>query len=130
MRTRGHGMTIRMSDEEYNEFKQRVRDSGLTEQSYVLSAVLDKEITPDTAVQELRNANVALNDLDRQMRGIATNVNQMAKVANSEGRLPTTWQLSALDEDVSKLRSEIKKEMKVLWQYLNRLNTPHKTTGD
>ena len=40
-RTRNRAVTVRMSDSEYDSLRDKVRESGLSQQSYIISAVLD-----------------------------------------------------------------------------------------
>ena len=129
-RVRPHVVSVRMNDAEYKQFLRRVAESGLTQQSYLLAAALDNEITSSDAVCELKAVNTALDGRDRQLRGIGTNANQMAHVANSTGELPVESELSAIHQEVSECRSEIGKEMKTIWQYLRRLNIRHNLMAD
>ena len=88
MRKRNHAITIRMSDEEYKFFQERLSQTGQTQQSYILNAICGATIVSVEEVKELQKLNKEFADMMRQLRGLATNVNQMAHVANGTGELP------------------------------------------
>ena len=98
-----------MTDEEYADFQNKVRASGLTQQAYIINAVRGAVITPSEEIGELRKTNDTLADLERQLRGLGTNVNQMAHVANGQGALPTEKTLIELSDQIKSYREENEK---------------------
>ena len=117
MRKRNHAITIRMSDEEYKLFQGRLSQTGQTQQSYILNAIRGATIVSAEEVKELQKLNKGFADMMRQLRGLATNVNQMAHVANGIGELPV---VSAL-EKVGKSIEKFKKEEESRWQSIRLL---------
>ncbi|MBQ8280468.1 MAG: plasmid mobilization relaxosome protein MobC [Roseburia sp.] len=117
MRKRNHVITIRMSDEEYKFFQGRLSQTGQTQQSYILNAIRGATIVSVEEVKELQNINKGFVDMMRQLRGLATNVNQMAHVANGIGELPVVSALEKFGKSIEKFRKEEEKR----WQSIRQL---------
>ncbi len=113
-RKRNKSVTIRMNDSEYSDFKNRVKESGLTEQSYVIDAIQKAKITSNDEIVVLKNISKIFSEYVKQVRGIATNINQMARVANSQGFLPGRNTLNHLSKDIS----DIRKDGEQVWQLI------------
>ena len=113
-RKRNRSITIRMNDSEYSDFKNRVKESGLTEQSYVIDAIQKAKITSNDEIVVLKNISKTFSEYVKQVRGIATNINQMARVANSQGFLPVRNTLNQLSKDIS----DIRKDGEQVWQLI------------
>ena len=78
-RTRTHQIKIRLSDDEYKAFLKKLEESKLTQQEYILTAINDSDIKVDNNLEQVPELLQVLYDLLRQVKGIATNCNQMAK---------------------------------------------------
>ena len=117
MRKRNHVITIRMSDEEYKFFQGRLSQTGQTQQSYVLNAIRGATIVSAEEVKELQKLNRGFTDMMRQLRGLATNVNQMAHIANGTGELPVVTALEKFGKSIEKFRKEEEKR----WQSIRQL---------
>ena len=113
-RKRNRSVTIRMNDSEYSDFKNRVKESGLTEQSYVIDAIQKAKITSNDEIVVLKNISKTFSEYVKQVRGIATNINQMARVANSQGFLPRRNTLNQLSKDIN----DIRKDGEQVWQLI------------
>ena len=81
-RNRKHSICVRMNDEEYNELRMKLQESGQTMQSYVNNAIHGGVIATPEEVQALRELNRELDEASRLFRGTANNVNQMAHNIN------------------------------------------------
>ena len=64
------------------------------------------------SLDELKKINETLSNLDRQLRGMATNVNQIARIANGTGMLPSEKALAQINQKIN----EIRKELGDIWQ--------------
>ena len=117
MRKRNRTITIRMTDEEYKFFQGRLSQTGQTQQTYILNAIRGATIVSAEEVKELQTMNKGFADMMRQLRGLATNVNQMAHIANGTSELPA---LSAL-EKVAKAIEKFRKEEEHRWQSIRQL---------
>ena len=53
-RARDRAVTVRMSDSEYDRLKNKVNESGLSQQSYIISAALDSYVTTSDTIDVLK----------------------------------------------------------------------------
>ena len=106
MRKRNKAVTIRMTEEEFTALQRRIKESGRTQQSYIINAALTARISSAEEIATLKEISVSFGDLVRQLRGLATNVNQMARIANKSGTFPATRELSKISDLVSIYRKE------------------------
>ncbi|MCR4814455.1 MAG: MobC family plasmid mobilization relaxosome protein [Lachnospiraceae bacterium] len=124
-RRRNRAVTIRMNEAEYTDFMNRVGESGLSQQSYFINAVRGATITPSDEISALKEISKTFANLERQLRGLATNVNQMAHVANGRGEFPTENDLERLSDQLVNYR----RESESLWQSIRLLINQQKPTG-
>ena len=111
-RKRNRAVTVRMSDREYDRLQKKVSESGLSQQSYIIGAVCNAKITSSDEVAVLKDVSRLFADHERQVRGMATNINQMAKVANSQGSVAGEEELKRLSGQIRDLR----RESEDIWQ--------------
>ena len=124
-RRRNRAITIRMNEDEYNDITNKIHESGLTQQAYMINAARDTVITSSDTVAELKHLNKTFADFEQQLRGLATNVNQMAHVANGLGAIPTVKELQTISEQLASYR----KESEAQWQSIRSLIKQQKVTG-
>ena len=105
-RKRNKSVTIRMNETEYADFQSKVNESGLTQQAYVINAVRGATITPSDQIEVLKEISKTFADQERQFRGLATNVNQMAHVANGQGYVPSAQELEHIAAQLGIYRKE------------------------
>ena len=105
-RKRNRAVTVRMNDREYNRLQKKVSESGLSQQAYIIGAVCNAKITSSDEVAVLKDVSRLFADHERQVRGMATNINQMAKVANSQGSVAGEEELERLSDQIRDLRRE------------------------
>ena len=96
---RKHSIQVRLSDEEYEAFNRKFRNSGMKSRSDFFR----KMIFQGYIVQFNENE---LKDLLKLARSISNNINQIAVRANSGGKI--------YDNDIA----DIKKGVDQLWQPL------------
>lgn len=106
MRRRNKNVVVRMTEDEYVAFTMRVAESGQTQQSFIINSVLGAKVSGMEEVKELKRLSGQFADTNRQLRGIATNINQMAHVANGYGQIPQQLQLERLHQELQELRKE------------------------
>ena len=117
MRKREYNVKFRLNQEEYERLLEKVTASGQTLQSFIINALAGVVIAPREEIDVLKNINKNFDDLLRQIRGMATNVNQMAHIANATGVLATMDKL----EDIAVQINYFKKECEEMWQSIRRL---------
>lgn len=105
-RRRNKAVTVRMSEAEYADFQNRVEESGLSQQAFIISAVRGATITPSDEIAVLKEISKTFAEFVKQVRGMGTNLNQMAHVANGQGYLPREESLLRLSDQVGNMRRE------------------------
>ena len=113
-----------MSDVEYAHFRNNVEAAGITQQAYVINAVNNASIPTSEQLSTLKDISNTFADHTRQLRGLATNVNQMAHVANSMGVVPSGNELVEISSQLRKYR----KECDEIWQSIRSSISPQKVT--
>lgn len=102
-RKRNVQINIRISEAEAEQLRKKVEQSGMSQQEYILSCVLNKPITNTDGIKEL------IPELKR----IGNNLNQIAKRCNEGGMLPS-------EAEVRKHGEELNKVWQSLRRYLQR----------
>lgn len=110
MRKRNRSITVRLSDEEYVKLQDLIQKSGQSAQSYFIGATINGRITSAAEIAEIKHRNLLLADMDKQLRGIGTNLNQMAHIANESGQLPSSEKLEEMSDKISSIRTEVNRE--------------------
>ena len=123
-RRRNKAVTVRMNETEYADFQNKVEESGLSQQAYIISAVRGATITPSDEIAVLKEISMTFADFEKQVRGLGTNVNQMARVANGQGYLPGEEALARLSDQLGNMR----KESEEIWQSIRSSINQQKAT--
>lgn len=95
-----------MSEAEYADFQNKVKESGLSQQEFIISAVYGAAIVPSDEIAVLKEISTIFADYVRQVRGMGTNLNQLAHVANGQGDLPEEEALRKLSDQIGNMRRE------------------------
>lgn len=98
-KSRPKQVMFRMSEAEAEKLQRKVEQSGMSQQEYILKAVLEKPITNTDGIKEL------IPELKRQ----GANLNQLTKKLNERGFI-----------DYKKELPQLEKELKEIWQLLKR----------
>lgn len=85
-------MTFRLSEEEYEKIKTKIKDSGISQQQFLLKTALGKEIIH---IKEFQS-------LIFQIKKIGVNINQITKHANETGYVTET-EISEVEEGVKSI---------------------------
>ena len=125
MRKRNRTISIRVSDQEYETIQKKLSETGLTQQAFILKAVEGATISTAEDKQQLKEINLKLADLLKQIKGISVNINQMAYRANAYRELPTVQKLSEYQNENEKLR----REAETIWQSIRQLISQQKHMG-
>ena len=112
MRNRSNCVSIRYSDEEYKVLQERIKESGQTKSAYIINATLNGKVSSADDVQEMKEQSKLLSDIYKQLRGMGTNLNQMAHVANGKGIIPSADKLKEIEREVV----DVKREVDDIWQ--------------
>lgn len=125
MRKRNRIISIRVSDQEYDIIQKKLSETGLTQQAFILKAVEGAVISTAEDKKQLKEINLKLADLLKQIKGIGVNINQMAYRANAYRELPTVQKLSEYQNENEKLR----REAETIWQSIRQLISQQKHMG-
>ena len=117
MRKRNHTVTIRMNEKEYTLLRQKMKESGQTQQAVVLAAIENVEIVSSEVKEELKVLNQRLEETNRQLRGATTNLTQIAHHMNAGGFYPRADVFNSLNENISGYRKECEK----IWRSIRQL---------
>ena len=112
MRNRSNCVSIRYSDEEYKVLQEKIKESGQTKSAYIINATLNGKVSSADDVHEMKEQSKLLSDIYKQLRGMGTNLNQMAHVANGKGIIPSADKLIEIERVVV----AVKKEVDDIWQ--------------
>ena len=119
-RRRPHEIKVRMNDEEYAAFIEKVRESGQSQQNFILNSINSAEFAPQEMTDAVLGILHEMSSLHQQARGIGVNINQIAKNSNIErltGDYDSVSSLSDIQDDVS----DLKERCNELWQSLRSL---------
>lgn len=117
MRKRNNTVTVRVSDEELRIINERISLSGLTKQSYLINALMGAKGVSKEEVALWKDVNAKIADIQVKLRGIGTNINQMAHRANAENVLPLEQSLIEIGVTIENIR----RECEAPWQSLRYL---------
>ena len=98
-KSRPKQVMFRLSEEEAEKLQRKVEKSGMSQQEYILKAVLEKPITNTDGIKEV------VPELKRQ----GANLNQLTKKLNERGYIDYKQELPQLE-----------KELKEVWQLLKQ----------
>ena len=77
MRKRQIKISVRLNEQEHEHLKQQAEISGYPMEPFIRALIMGVNLRPRPPDE--------LSDLLRQLTGIGTNINQIAKVANASG---------------------------------------------
>lgn len=116
MRKRTHQIKVWMNDEEYQLLQEKMEKSGQTRQMVIINALIGATITTQEELNELKKSNTLLAELIKQIRGVATNINQIAHMANATGQIAVINELASMDRQIC----EFRKEGDAIWQLIRQ----------
>ena len=119
---RTHNVHFRLNEPEYKLLQFKLAKSGQSVQRFMYQAIYDAKVTSTQELLERRRQSELLADIDRQLRGIGTNINQMAHIANGYGYLPTLNELKIIYDDITMTRKDLKDIWQLIKQSINQQN--------
>lgn len=103
-RTRPNQIVIRVSDEELELIKGKVVKSGISQQEFIIKALLEKPVVNTDGIKEIVP----------ELKRIGNNINQIAKRCNEN---TVNYETLSTKAELSK----ISRELNETWQLLKRL---------
>lgn len=116
MRKRNRTISIRVTEQEYKTIQNKIQASQQTQQSFILNAIEGAAILTAKDSKLLKDINMQLADLLKQVKGIAVNINQLAYKANAYGEIPKERQLREYSTQTEALR----READAIWQLIRQ----------
>lgn len=96
-------LTFRVNQEEYALIYKQMAAAGMkSRNAFLVKLIRGSTLYP---AMEIAKTNLMFAEAIRQLRGIATNINQLAKIANATGQISVAGDLTAALEDVKKQQS-------------------------
>lgn len=106
-----------MNDNELNSLDEKCKYTCQSRQSYILNAIDGAVIATADEIDILKDISAKIADYIKQIRGMATNVNQQARHANENGNLLANEFLQNQAEQIETMR----KDGENIWQLLRQL---------
>ena len=125
MRRRNKAITIRLTEEEYALLCSKLKQTGVSQQAYIISAIKDVSVIPSDQLAVMKEISATFASLEQQLRGMATNINQMARIANSRNYAPGIRVLEKISREIAGYR----KDSEEIWQSIRSLTAQQKATG-
>lgn len=104
MRKRPIELKFRLSQAEYELLQKNLADAGMNRNTYLVRLISGATIFPKEQLIQLNMQHTMMN---RLLRGIGTNINQIAKVANTNRSTPSAALLADMYQDVQTLRHNL-----------------------
>lgn len=99
---------FRLSQDEYEMLRTKLSETGMSRNAYLVRLISGATVFPKDQLIQM-NLEYAL--MNRLLRGIGTNINQIAKIANTNHATPSAALLVDMHQDVKTLRDNLQ----VLW---------------
>lgn len=106
MRKRPIEIKFRVSEQELEMLQKQIKDNGMNRNEYLVRLISNAPILPKEELKKINQEFVAQN---QQLRGIATNINQLAKIANTNKDIYAMTQLDFAIIQVGVMREELQK---------------------
>ncbi len=114
MRKRPIEVKFRLSEEEYQMLQRKLADAGMNRNAFLVQLILGADIYPRDMLMKLC---VEYQIMNRLIRGISTNINQITKVANSTKAVPSAKLLVDMHQDIQVM----KRNLQPLWEETRRI---------
>ena len=125
MRRRNKAITIRLTEEEYALLCSKLKQTGVSQQAYIISAIKNVSVIPSDQLAVMKEISTTFASLEQQLRGMATNINQMARIANSRNYAPGIRVLEKISREIAGYR----KDSEEIWQSIRSSIAQQRATG-
>ena len=104
MRKRPIELKFRLSQDEFNLLQRQLAEAGMNRNAYLVRLITCATIFPKDQMIHLNLEHTMMN---RLLRGIGTNINQIAKIANTNKATPSAALLADMYQDVQTMRHNL-----------------------
>ena len=118
MRKRRIELKFRLSEKEFAALQRGMAEAGFVNRNaYLVRLITGAQIYPKDQLIQL---NLEFSIMNRLIRGIGTNINQLAKISNTNRQAPSAKLLADMSQDVRVMKSNLdelwEETRKNLWQ--------------
>jgi hypothetical protein len=117
MRKRPIELKFRLSEDEYVLLQKNLAETGMSRNAYLVRLITGAQIYPKDQLIQL---NLEYSIMNRLIRGIGTNITQLAKISNTNRQAPSAKLLADMSQDVRVMKSNLddlwEETHKNLWQ--------------
>jgi hypothetical protein len=110
-------LKLRVSPGEAEVLQRKLAEAGMNRNTYLVRLISEATIFPKEELMRLNQQYVMMN---RLLRSVSTNINQIAKVANATHAAPSAALLADMYQDVQTLRHNLTplwdETREALWQ--------------
>jgi hypothetical protein len=104
---------IMLDDDEYATFLNLQAKTGLNKRQFIMNAISDKPFVTAEYIEELKKLNTLIDRFNELIKKDGVNINQLARIGNTNGELPTVEELEKISGEISKIRKGAER----IWQY-------------
>lgn len=126
MRKRNCEWKTRLTEEENKKLTELTLKLKMTKQEFGKKCLFSQILLTEYDRETIEEMLMELKQVRQQLRGMGTNVNQMAKIANMSGKLPELEQLEEIQIGIE----DAKMEVDELWRSLKSLLTRRRIGED
>lgn len=117
MRKRPIELKFRLSEDEYALLQKNLAEAGMNRNAYLVRLITGAQLYPKDQLIQL---NLEFSIMNRLIRGIGTNINQLAKISNTNRQAPSAKLLADMSQDVRVMKNNLddlwEETRKNLWQ--------------
>ena len=110
-------LKFRLSLEEYELLQVKLAEAGIDRNNYLVRLIKSSTIFPS---DQMKMLNLQYTIMNRLLRSIATNINQIAKVANASHAAPAAALLVDMHQEIRILQNNLQslwdETRRYLWQ--------------
>lgn len=120
-RRRDIPIKIYMNTTEYEALRKMKNETGQSMRAVITKAIMGMPLIPAEVITKVHNINLKISEQYRQLRGMATNINQLARVANKYQCPADILELERIKEELHLMREELDDTWRLLKQLLQNL---------
>ena len=120
-RKRDIPIKIYMNTTEYEELRKIKNETGQSMRAVITKAVIGMPLIPADVITKVQHINLKMSEQYRQLRGMATNINQLARVANKYQCPTDSLEMERIKEELHLMREELDDTWRLLRSLLQNL---------
>ena len=120
-RSRDIPIKIYMNATEYEALIKIKNETGQSMRAVITNAIMGMPLIPADVITKVQDINLKMSEQYRQLRGMATNINQLARVANKYQCPADILELEHIKEELHLMREELDDTWRLLRQLLQNL---------